>query len=112
MKSAETTVVQRWVAVYWDDMLEQRFTRYGNLYVPSRQEAIQEAAKEARRQGAPGQALVYDEYNATYLADRVVVLWNTPIMSEQPADKKVIDFNGSIIKTYKVASRRLGNIPQ
>lgn len=100
------------VVAYWDEFLSEKAVRFGRVYWPSREEAIRAAAAEARMKGAPGQALVFDEYDANYLVDRVVVAWRTPVGTEQPPDKKVIDFDGSIIKTYKVVSRRLGNIPR
>lgn len=111
-KPAETTVRQQGVAAYWDDFQKTKTEFMGRVIWPSRLEALHHAAAEARRMGAPGQALVFDEYDAQYMLDRVVVIWNTPVMSEQPKDKRVIDFDGSIFKTYKTVSTRLGNIPR
>lgn len=109
---AETTPISHWVVAYWDDYLSEKTVRFGRVYWPSRGEAIRAAAAEARMKGAPGQALVFAEYDVSYMADRIVVSWRTPVGSEQPPDKKVIDFDGSILKTYKVVSQRLGNIPR
>jgi hypothetical protein len=111
-KSPETTVRQQGVAAYWDDYAGIKTEHFGKVIWPSWQDALRHVAAEARRMGAPGQALVFDEYDAQYLLDRVVVIWNTPVMSEQPKDKRVVDFDGSIPKTYKTVSTRLGNIPQ
>lgn len=114
-KPAETTVVEHWVQARWDDYFSEKTERFGHVIWPSRLDALFHAASEARLKGAPSQALVFDQFDASYLIDMVVVRWRTPVGTEQPEDITRVnpeDVGNKFLRRTETISRRLGDIPR
>ena len=102
------------VRAYWDDYQSVKTEFMGRVVYPSKEEAYAAATAGARMLGAPGQARVIEEYDASYMIDSVVVQWITPVWSEQPPDIFIPDrrFEGGPIQPRIKITRRLGDIPR
>lgn len=112
---AETTPMMHHVVAYWDDSFEIKTEWHGRVVFPSKEQAYADAASRARLAGAPGQARVVEEYDVSYMIDRVVVEWITPVGSEQPKDiirDHPEDRENKFIRRKIKLNKRLGEIPQ